>query len=94
MVGEAVCRRQSLDEILRWSVGFQRILRRNEPPNLIETKGIQADQTDLAMSRMGWIKGAAEQADSHPRHCGREPERVGRRRRHFRAVRGEPAPTP
>ena len=43
--------------------GFQRILRRDEPPDLVEIQALQRFEADMAMTLMRGVEGAAEEAD-------------------------------
>ncbi len=50
--------------------GFQGVLRRDQPPDTIETEPLDGVQADRAMPFMGGIEGAAEQADTrHTQVC-------------------------
>jgi hypothetical protein len=43
---------------------LQRILRRDQPPDLVEAEALQRLAADMQMALMGGIEGAAEQADA------------------------------
>jgi hypothetical protein len=42
---------------------FERILRADQPPDVIEAEQLQRQQADVAVAVMGRVEGAAEQAD-------------------------------
>ena len=47
--------------------GLERILRRDQPPDLVQAQALERQQADVAVALMGGIEGAAEQADLAPR---------------------------
>lgn len=62
---------------------LQRILRRDQPPDLVEVETLQRLEADMVMAGMGGIEGAAQQADAPGAPVGergwkREARRQGR----------------
>ena len=56
---------------------FQRIARRDHPPDLVELKATKGDPADFEMSFMGRIERAAEQPDAHAAEKRRQPLNIG-----------------
>ncbi|GGF12295.1 hypothetical protein GCM10011611_17380 [Aliidongia dinghuensis] len=68
-------RRHALDRL-------QRILRRDEPPDLVELEMLQRQQADVAMAAVRRVEGAAQQpdlADTAVTQGRRQRERAGDR---------------
>ena len=64
-------------EIVGRGMRFQRIARRDHPPDLVELKATKGDPADFEMSFMGRIERAAEQPDAHPAEKRRQPLNIG-----------------
>ena len=75
---------------------LQRILRRDQPPHLIEPERPQAHQADLPVALMGGIEGAAEYADAHPGEMLRQRDDVaaGELRHRRETTQGRTCPLP
>src|SRR5579871_3773173 len=54
----------ALLEVGHAALRLQRVLRRDQPPDLVEIEALQRFETDVAMTGMGRIEGAAEEADA------------------------------
>jgi hypothetical protein len=63
-VGDPAGGGQALLEWRHPAVRLQRIAWRDQQPDLVEPQASSGDVNDVAMARMGWIEGAAEQADA------------------------------
>ena len=71
VAGQLTRRRQALIEGRHAALGFKRILRRHQPPQLIQCEPFDRLQADMEMAFMGRVKGAAKEADApafSPRH--------------------------
>jgi hypothetical protein len=64
MMRERLCRAQALFKGSHALYGLQRILRTNQPPNLIEPQTLHRINAHRAMSRMRRIERPAKQADA------------------------------
>src|SRR6185503_9004318 len=68
-IGEAILQRRHAN------AGLQRILRRDQPPHIIEAELFQRHLADMQMTLMGRIERAAEKADAQTRRDGtRRPD--------------------
>ena len=63
MARQAPRRRQAFFVRRHAALGFKRILRRYQPPQLIQSELFDGLETDMQMARMRRVEGAAEQAD-------------------------------
>src|SRR4051812_42655841 len=81
MPGDQVAADQPLFQRRHVACRFERILRADQPPDVIEAEQLQRQQADMAVAVMGWVERAAEQADlsagpevtaveMYPLHCG------------------------
>ena len=66
---------------------FERVLRRDQPPHLVEVEPLQRLEADMAVAGMGRVEGAAEQADPLPRQRPQAYARSGQGR--TRGIGGE-----
>lgn len=66
MVGDLGRHRQALGKGRHAPAGLQRVLRRYEPPDLVQPQEVDRQEADMAMAVMGGIERAAEEADERP----------------------------
>jgi hypothetical protein len=66
----------AFDKVFGGRVGFQRIVRGDQPPNLIEAECLQGDQADSSVALMRRVEGASEKADPHSWQPEWQAERV------------------
>lgn len=68
---EALCERCHASDV------FQRILRRDQPPDLVEPELRQRQAADRAMAFVGRVEGAAQKSDAKARRRQEAAERGG-----------------
>src|SRR5262249_39157461 len=73
MIRHAACLADAPREIGRGSVPLQRVLRRNQPPDLVEVETAQRHQADRPMSGVRRVERAAKEADAHASLERRQP---------------------
>src|SRR6185437_14293042 len=72
MARHAAGRGQALGEGRHALHGLQRILRRDQPPDIVEPEPLERQAAEMQMAGMRRVEGAAEQADARaPRRPGR-----------------------
>jgi hypothetical protein len=67
VAGQAGCLGAALLEAGHAALRLQRVLRRDQPPDLVEIEALQRFETDVAVTGMGRVEGAAEEADASGR---------------------------
>jgi hypothetical protein len=82
VVGDLGGKRHALGERRHAGLVLQRILRRDEPPDLVEIEEMERQEADMPMPAMSGVERAAEQPDPAPAPVGEAPrqrEEAGRR---------------